>query len=1721
LHIYINAFLGGGHGTEADARSEETDIDEPLSPSAREIGFSFSKNTSSSLSALAQSPPECLSPSKELALKDELSPVTEVPSDIRKLKFNIGASPSDFILEENEYEDVQHSSAVKGSQEFFKPISESGESDELETVVERTKPTAAVTRETVGQSLKAAHLDIKDAGVLLGSHDAGDSSDEERDVDNGSGLDRLTLLSFDNIGYEDPVADSDIQAPDQASKQVLLAASEEERSDKHHHCHKVSISPDTDSEKLIDAEMVDIQSTLRTQFESGAASKLGFGESEQMQDTAYGDEKKYKSEVVVAEPHESIRGTYDAEVLDAIENRRSNNFTCVANPLDLFGFSHESNLAVDDTETGNVTDTLIVSAAPDDVMKTSTSSDASGEPMILAATYDLDLGAVSRVVATYDMSPDSVDKVFVIDKQSKVIQSSPDDEVFETEGRVKNASKTEDSSGVAESAQAAENLDFDTNEVPFELVKADDVDGYEAYLEVMQQNRAVADQELGALLDLRVCGSDVVGESSCCISVESSSYTADDVPQNVMSMSSTACVQPDLIQGMPRSVDVDILSDRSVHSTSVVQEDSMVGSEFMTIYHDEPASEDSKYMPASFGKGALESDNMYQVFQQDTSNSPVDDNILASSKGTYSGLYSAKQADGATDEDQLKCELAVDQAEDLDDDFLAESAEPELMVLSEDKEDEECNVQVNLLDSSDDCQAAAAGISDSWLGLDSQCLDRPLSPLPDNAYRIIDDTDDAYVARHVLHSSTVDLEAELDTSFKQVLVAEDDNLHSEQAAAIVSQVMSNVKVAADAEDGAFQNKLLQDVDIDEGFFQVEGILDLAPQDLRSGTYQEVDDVDEGVLQEDEQQLYDSEDIGCSSENYAPIQHHSQGHYFGSSEAESTVLDAGNVLDFDSDCVHQKASEFVNYLVREAQVETEDIANSSHKTAGKSMTDNTLTGLYRVDEASEEFNAEKSILDFGNTSHFMSSDLMSNEDNDLLFHDQMEPSKPEADFNGMLFEWNGADRTNLEDYGDSSSVDSFATVVPCHQEVLEDRMEDLASVSSSFHSDLHSSYLEDQPEPIVCLDVRDEEFLHEGETEDSSGSEHFEAMRDDLDSSVVEMVAGYESPDEDKYGILDDDFDHPMMMLATIREEDERSSISGKSGKTGSSSERVGMSDSDKQASSVDLHAEYPCRRMVGKSSDKDDVSVSSSLLEFESLEKEMQDRTSLDSLAKLGSQQSVAEKGSEASSSLLEFERIEKELQDRTSHGSLTKLGSLQSVAEKGSEKDNVSVSSSLAEFERLEGEIDMNEPASNISVHTTYGMVGSTTSLNAFLMDDSANWAEPVAHVSHLSNQSLAFDEQFESEARAVVSMLEAGALPVMDDHMSVNPEVESSAADAEMIPSATDEAGRDVDAGLPVYPEYQDIVQIIRKASEIAHENVEDETEWSYCQPAVHEPDIDSLNERDDDDINDEDALMTAVAQDPRRVEDVDNDSLLDDSDAQMNAGPYDLDQVVPYIHPGGMFPVDPVERSNEDVMGTSADSIEGIREEAALDRSSDSLELRSSLARNAEALMHQSVDSLSAEDAANRLRDSFDADSLHESSALGGSGSAVAGDQTSNDCRQSSGLLMASTESGAWSQSDSLLSNTETLKWSDSSHDDSMHTSLDSPNALNSTIVIKHDNCGRKAATVSDKTDDMLHDDEADLQASQPDSCYCHSPDSPSSSHLGFLSQKENLTEHLSGN
>ena len=516
-----------------------------------------------------------------------------------------------------------------------------------------------------------------------------------------------------------------------------------------------------------------------------------------------------------------------------------------------------------------------------------------------------------------------------------------------------------------------------------------------------------------------------------------------------------------------------------------------------------------------------------------------------------------------------------------------------------------------------------------------------------------------------------------------------------------------------------------------------------------------------------------------------------------------------------------------------------------------------------------------------------------------------------------------DLASPEDQGDSSSVDSFATVVPCQQE-SDDRLADLSSVSSSFHSDIHSSFQEDQP--YITIDARDDDNV-EGHDDSSSSSDRFEMLeRSDLESSIIEVAVGFDTAEEEGYGLEEkDEFDdNSLMMLATIREEEEKASLSGKSEKTSSSSERVEMfsNSSERMTSSPDIQAESPGvivepRFFSNKNAEKDNISVSSSLLEFEHLEKEVQDKTSSDSF------------GSRLT----------------TSSG-------------KSGERDDVSVSSSLAEFERLEGELGHSDSMEKMSLQ----MLGSTTSLNAFPVGDL-----DTAKLKFPDTNPFTFEDNFESEANKVATMLEgSSSLPFLMGNVESN-----SVIGNEKIQSPPSTSG--IANAASTYPEYQHIVQIIREASETAQA-----FDFQGGNIPGAEKCEEVLKEEQDEEESDSEAVITAEAVDLQHHRDQDDDSLQEDSDSRSRSGAIDLDVI---------------SADQASLMQASTDSFEF--DTVAVNQELDSAE------KNA--------------------------------------------DETKPPGKFSK-YMDASSESGAWSQTDSMVS-TETVKTSDSLTN-IMHMSMDSP-------------------------------------------------------------------------
>ncbi len=362
-----------------------------------------------------------------------------------------------------------------------------------------------------------------------------------------------------------------------------------------------------------------------------------------------------------------------------------------------------------------------------------------------------------------------------------------------------------------------------------------------------------------------------------------------------------------------------------------------------------------------------------------------------------------------------------------------------------------------------------------------------------------------------------------------------------------------------------------------------------------------------------------------------------------------------------------------------------------------------------------------------------------------------------------------DLQSPEDLGDSSSVDSFATVVPLIHDTdteVEDRLAEVASMTSSIHSDMQTSFHDEHPEPAITIDVRDQEqdvASPESMGESSSSSDKFEVIPKSDSDTDTDAHKG--SPDEDKYDIVQqEEFEGlvsdtqpeyiliPRRELEVVKEESE----SDQQGTT-SSSERLEVgttSSSERIFSSPDLPTQSPDihgGRFFARSGDRDDISVSSSLSEFERLEREVIDKSSNESfppMPGIESPRPMFSKSAERddvsiSSSLAEFEKLEERLDDLGAPCSSEKI---QFSSDSKVSADHGSMSS-LNEFEKLEKEIQAESSDSKKSSDTNLDknhFQSSTSSLSEF----------------ERLEQEMNVDEELEEEAQKVVTMLESGAL-------------------------------------------------------------------------------------------------------------------------------------------------------------------------------------------------------------------------------------------------------------------------------------------------------------------------------------------------------------------------
>ena len=773
----------------------------------------------------------------------------------------------------------------------------------------------------------------------------------------------------------------------------------------------------------------------------------------------------------------------------------------------------------------------------------------------------------------------------------------------------------------------------------------------------------------------------------------------------------------------------------------------------------------------------------------------------------------------------------------------------------------------------------------------------------------------------------------------------------------------------------------------------------------------------------------------------------------------------------------------------------------------------------------------------------------------------------------------------ESEGETSSVDSFATVVPVTQdedeqnpEEHEDRLADIASMTSSICSEI----FDDQPvEAIVSIDVRDITDEQEIQDEDDSSSSDKcntseGTSENDIKSPVLsEQLAliSEEGEDEDELTIEIPVY-REHMELSVIQEESEEEKRKSTSTSSSDKLDGISSSSSEKLAHSPDVPPspgalEKYAVKKFNKSAERDDVSISSSLLEFEILESQVV-QSSLDSIqADSESSKPIYEKSGQSdvslSSSLAEFELME---------SVVVQSVSLEQVPQEKIGRGDSGSLSSLAEFEKLEKEIKTDSDSLEVLSKPSSDdeKIGSISDIE--LERKSFTSSSSSLDEFERLEQEVIIDEELEAEAQKVVNLLESGALMQAGNEgkfrrpLGSTSELEDLSLSKEQLIDFTDmprddsvssleeKASAKVEKVTVIETTEEDecppeIEKIIKQASKnvesfdfdkqaAAHltdtmaamqtllqeqPNAKSEAGPVQASSPVAEISIGLIpaeivtTELDEDSLKDEDSITCSAP--------LDSDSLQDpDSVMQVSAESFEGDQILPDLSYDAL--PDYIEKSPEDegnsvAMQQSADSLT-LESVPSLQRSVDSLgetdmtesltqdDLRVSSHTQMEADpfiastdsleadrnkicfdMQASTDSLEAkapemQDEMVRSVDSLESGLLPQSESQ----DSLEKDQFEQEGIMSStvekedlltiqdkklyNVMALSVESGAWSQSSSIVSS-ETLKLSDidSGQDhEVMEISVDSPGSLSSSEDMVN--------TLSHKSDTVLEESEA---------------------------------------
>eukprot|EP00106_Octopus_bimaculoides_P019617 XP_014787059.1 PREDICTED: titin-like isoform X6 [Octopus bimaculoides] len=600
--------------------------------------------------------------------------------------------------------------------------------------------------------------------------------------------------------------------------------------------------------------------------------------------------------------------------------------------------------------------------------------------------------------------------------------------------------------------------------------------------------------------------------------------------------------------------------------------------------------------------------------------------------------------------------------------------------------------------------------------------------------------------------------------------------------------------------------------------------------------------------------------------------------------------------------------------------------------------------------------------------------------------QRDSETKDSSKNGFLgFEpsvMHAADILSPEDIADTSSVDSFTTVVGVDQEGDEcddDRLADVASMTSSIHSDIYSMHTEPEEEEPYDWPLLTEE---DKSGESSPCSDRFEM----IGKTALSVIS--EKSDEDRFEMI---------------EKDELEALSDSHSSSKTSPEMISASPG-----TVGHTHGYPNIRYAGRSRDKDDgsaaSSVSSSLLEFERLEGE------IGQFGSLGSNEAHSLPSSfdsrnfhwraadrddvSVASSLGEFERLERQIALGGSIGSFSSIDKLMPSGQGSATNGSMS---SLAEFENLEKEC------------TGGGYSSSGDDRHSSSSGHSKRSASSSLAEFERLEQEIVISEELAAEAKKIASILESGELPEYPESESLGSSYQSNGhmrdvpeiiGNFDIEQDSIDGDDIDKDSLSSEEPKMQDVSQVAKEEDD----------------------DIDSLDGDSKDELTSSVIFVSnAEIQDSSEIGqfDFDRDSLQgDDTAMQFSVESLQLDQDASFD------------------MHSSVDSLE-IKDKFSRDMqsSADSLELKERMSKE----MVDSTDSLEFKDTV-KDTDKFETDSLVDQDDI------MQTSSDSLDAFPAlthQNIMEASLESARWSLSSSYFSHSSQETLRSESHSDSSHS------------------------------------------------------------------------------